>query len=536
MGGPRKVKTPRQPGQLTVGEKARVEAAQPLPEEILAAQLRRWRDDPVTFFWEALGLKLTNQQTELVRLVGDMVKAKVKKSCKGKLTEREADLALKLGISIHSGKGLGKDFILAGVSAWFLVCLPDFKGLITAPTAKQIEDIYAAEVRRVLRDSPAQVWQFIEVLRGGVYLKTGTKKDGAFITRRTVNVRSGSDEQAETLQGLHADYMCLMVDEASGVPDPVFGPLESTLTGFCNFAILSGNVTRGSGYFHRTHYNEMDRKLWECVRWNAEESDLETIKPGLAAHIERYKARYGSDSTPYRVCILGLPPLADTDALIPLEWIYDAIDNDIEPGDTDPLLLGVDVGRGGDPSVAVIRKGGKVIRISKNHAADSSVVASWVAGLIDELEPDDTIIDTCGLGVGVADVLRKDGYRIKYVNVSKVASVKDRYERLRSELYFERLRAAFEARTISIPRDQDLIDELSVIKIEAWEPKVVVESKRKMLSRGVASPNIADALMLTYSVRDSSRAYREKARDKWEEAFERERYANGGVVNAYMGC
>ena len=90
------------------------------------------------------------------------------------------------------------------------------------------------------------------------------------------------------------------------------------------------------------------------------------------------------------------------------------------------------------------------------------------------------------------------------VNVAEAASREDRFVRLRDELYW-RVRERFESRRIRIPNDDELIGELSSIK---WKPagssdKVKVESKMEMKKRGLASPNRADALMLTEYFRDS---------------------------------
>lgn len=493
------------------------EEQQKNPVEELRSNVERWQFDPELFFVEALGIKQTNQQRALVRLVLEMMLAKVRVGRKGEnLTDRERELSGKLGISVMSGKGLGKDFTVAGLCAWFLLCWSDFVGLVTAPTGKQLEDVLSSEVSRVLKNSPLNLWQWVTVDKGGFFLMNGPKKAGAFITKRTANVKGGAEEQGEALAGLHGDFMCLMADEASGLPDGVFNPLETTMTGICNLAILIGNPTRNTGYFYRTHFNERDREMWEAVRWDAEESDLEEIKPGLKAQIARMEAKYGRDSNAFRINVQGLPPLDEYNTLIPLDWIQSAVGRDIEVDEEhDPLVFGVDVGRGGDPSICLHRKGRVIVDIRENKSADTMVVARWVMQQMEDFEPDATVIDHNAVGAGVYDRLRELGgsYGVYGINFAENPSAKERFRNLRAEMYWK-LREEFQNRTISIPEDEELVYELSSIKVEEYEPRLLLKSKKKMKLDGDASPNKADALAHSYYVYALSKASQQK-RDPW---------------------
>ena len=81
--------------------------------------------------------------------------------------------------------------------------------------------------------------------------------------------------------------------------------------------------------------------------------------------------------------------------------------------------------------------------------------------------------------------------------------MKDRYPKLRDELWFA-VRAWLEQRSVSIPMDLPLSAKLAA---ELGEPqttytssgKVGAESKAEMRQRGVKSPNLADALCLTFA-------------------------------------
>lgn len=494
--------------------------AQVDPAAELTARILSWRKDPYLFFREALGVELSNQQREMCRLVADMEQAKINGANGKKLSQKpvkyafaigeysEEDLFKALGISIHSGNGLGKDFFCAGLVLRDLIVFPanETVGLITANSAKQVEDVFSKEVQRHIKRNPVELWRYIIVDRGGVYAaNNGKKSETTFYTKRTAVVRGSEDEQGESLKGIHGPYMKLILDEASGLPDGVFRPIEVTLTGKCNFVILIGNPTRSSGYFYRSHYDPLEAGFWVKVRWNAEESDMDTIQPGLKAQIERMR-KYGEDSPAYRIGVLGLPPLVDQNALIPMDWILDAIDRDIEPDPDAPLVFGVDVGRGGDKSAICPRKGGKVFPLHENKDADTMLVARFVARNANDLEPMIVSVDLNGLGAGTYDRLREEKYSDEWfsytdfslfgVNVGESPSDDTRYRNLRAELYMK-LRDMFQRKEISIPNDRELINELSVIRVKDWEPRVLLVSKKEMRAQGLASPNKADALMLT---------------------------------------
>ena len=71
-----------------------------------------WSKDPQTFIREALGVSfLSRQQREACDAVRDLVWAKIKVGTGQKVTHAEQALSKKIGVSIMSGKGTGKDAI-----------------------------------------------------------------------------------------------------------------------------------------------------------------------------------------------------------------------------------------------------------------------------------------------------------------------------------------------------------------------------------------------------------------------------------------
>jgi hypothetical protein len=127
-----------------------------------------------------------------------------------------------------------------------------------------------------------------------------------------------------------------------------------------------------------------------------------------------------------------------------------------------------------------------------------SVVAEYEA-LPPSAQPNNLYVDSAGLGAGVADRLTELGLPITGVNVSESPSMGTQYLNLRAELWF-RLKAWLEGRDCRLPRDENLLSELSAPKYSFTSTgKIKIESKSDMKSRGLKSPNLADALCLSLS-------------------------------------
>ena len=218
--------------------------------------------------------------------------------------------------------------------------------------------------------------------------------------------------------------------------------------------------------------------------------------------IDEVKQRHGEGSNEYRVNVLGLPPLSDSDALVPYDWIQDAIDREIEPIDEDPVVMGVDPGAGGDNSVMVVRKGGKVHdEIFRLRTDKSDVFLGWVGAKIDEFKPDLVMVDNIGIGWGVPDQLRKQkNCQIVGVDVRSRSTQPEKYGNLRAEGAWL-LREQFEMAQIDIPNDARLKKQIEVMKFEYGKPTRLLAKTRIREIIG-QSPDEFDALMLTY-MRDS---------------------------------
>ena len=420
------------------------------------------------------------------------------------LWQQEALTALRDGktrLSIRSGHGVGKTTFTAWCVLFALLCMgPDTKVPIAAGSRDQLRDTIQPEINKWHSRLPPALAAQVDVTVERISIRPAP--DEAFAVFRTA-----SKDNPQALAGFHAKNLWFLIDEASAVAEIAFEVAQGALSTPGAVAILTGNPTKAQGYFYDTHHKLRER--WYTLRVSSEDV------PRARGHIEDVIAAYGKSSNRYRVRVLGEFPTSDDEAVIPLELVMAARGRDVETSNVWPIW-GADIARFGDDTTAVcMRQGNTITGLKEWHGLDGAQVAGRIQALYREtpnhLKPKEIVIDVIGVGASVYDILRLPGSEcreaVRGCNVSETPSISDEDHRLRDELWF-RGRAWFAERKCHIPKDfpaeadSKLIEKLTA---ELTAPtydfthlgKRVVESKSDMKKRGVPSPNIADAFLLS---------------------------------------
>ncbi len=419
----------------------------------------RWYHDPYRFVIEALRAKPTDQQKLVLKAITPGTHA-----------------------SIRSGHGVGKTALLSWLILWFICTRADARIPCTASTHSQLRDILWPEIAKWMNELPLQYqaaleWQTERV----IWIE---RKNTWFSVARTAR-----KEAPEALQGFHSSNLLFIVDEASGVPSEVFEVAEGALTKENVISVMTGNPTRLSGEFYRSHH--ADRHLWKTFHFSSEDSPL--VSPD---YVDRIARKYGKDSDVYRVRVKGDFPLAETNTFIPLPLVEAARTVECEPGKR--VVWAVDPARFGDDESALVKRAGsKVVEVSGIRKRDTMEVAGWVASQAKKEKPDSIFVDVIGIGSGVFDRLKEQGFPVTAVNVAERASDSEFYARVRDELWGAVKDALKDG--LSLPDDEELSAQLSAPKYKFDSAgRIVIERKEDMKKRGVDSPDRADSLCLTY--------------------------------------
>lgn len=171
------------------------------------------------------------------------------------------------------------------------------------------------------------------------------------------------------------------------------------------------------------------------------------------------------------------------------------------PGDfaLSPKILGVDVARQGDDrSVIFKRQGIASFRPEVFRGFDAMQVAAQVAVNMSEWQPDAVFIDgSGGYGAGVIDRLRQLRHKVTEVQFGGKAD-DPRFANKRCEMWFK-MAEWVKAHGI-IPDDQDLKQDLCAPTYgHDSQGRMLLEAKDKIKLRGLPSPDLGDALALTFA-------------------------------------
>lgn len=196
--------------------------------------------------------------------------------------------------------------------------------------------------------------------------------------------------------------------------------------------------------------------------------------------------------------VSGVRALLDPD-LIAKAMIPNGENELIQP--IGPTVMGVDPARFGDDRTGVALRTGRVVHwVQSWSRSDTMDTVGRVKRLLDEHNPDRCFVDVIGIGAGVVDRLREMGYA-KVVGASASAKPLDseRYINKRGEMYGE-FAAWLEDRPCRLPQDDALRADLMGIMIKRYDSKgrIQLESKDEAKMRGVRSPDLGDAVVLTF--------------------------------------
>ncbi len=164
-----------------------------------------------------------------------------------------------------------------------------------------------------------------------------------------------------------------------------------------------------------------------------------------------------------------------------------------------PKILGVDVARQGDDrSVIFKRQGIASFTPEVFRGMDAMQVAAQVAATMSEWQPDAVFIDgSGGYGAGVIDRLRQLRHRATEVQFGGKAD-DPRFANKRAEMWMHM--ADWVKEVGHIPDNQDLKQDLCAPTYgHDAQGRLLLESKDKIKLRGLPSPDLGDALALTFA-------------------------------------
>ena len=301
-------------------------------------------------------------------------------------------------------------------------------------------------------------------------------------------IRLYGADNPDALRGIYLDGVVL--DEVADMKPNVWGEIiRPALSDRIGWAVFIG-TPKGQNLFHELFMASND---WYKALYRADET-------GVMPEAELGAAREAMSENQYRQEFLCDFTAACDNILITIDLVSRAAGKTMTARDVEgaPKVIGVDVARfGGDRSVICRREGLLCYPLKVIEQTDNMTLAGMAAREIDLTRPDAVFIDG-GRGEGVIDRLRQLGYDVMEVNFGSRAVQDKRYVNKRSEMW-DSVKAWLEAGG-AIPNDSQLKGDLSapMYSFDA-SGRMMLERKESIKERGLRSPDLADALALTFA-------------------------------------
>jgi hypothetical protein len=452
--------------------------------EDLVEQLFATTNDPTRFVELAFPeITLENWQRQVLETITSQLQENAK-----------LDRWKAVQIAVASGNGVGKTGLLSWIILWALITFEETLGVVTAGTEPQIRTRLWGELSKWFVQLPQALQESFQLTATAIFNRQSER------TWR-IDGRPWSERNTEAFSGLHnfGKRVLVVFDECSMIPESIWRATD----GFLNDAntqtlfLVFGNPLRLDGRFPQCLPGGRYSGLWKSFQVDSRTVSL-TDKESLNEKI----GYYGEDSNYVRSHIRGLLPTASMTQLIPLDWVEGAAVRETWQHPADALILGCDVasGHSEDSSVIYIRRGldGRSHPPRKFPNLDPLQFAYKIAGVANELGADAIFVDAGGVGEGTVANLRELGLapHAVYFGAKADYSPDVRCANKRSAMWCQMgqwLKAG------AIPNDPELKAQLIGPEYSENAQGIVLERKEDMRARGLGSPDIADALALTFA-------------------------------------
>ncbi len=363
-----------------------------------------------------------------------------------------------------------------------------------APLLKQAKAIAWARLKQIV--APLQVAGLAEVNESELWVRL--RSNGAII-------RMYGADNPEAMRGVRLDGVVL--DEVADIkPETWREVLQPALADRLGWALFIG-TPHGINLFSELFFKGRDLTDWHSALYTV--YDTEALN---ADEVERY--RQSVDENTFKREMLCDFAASGDDQLMSLTDVNEACRRHLRKDEYSyaAKVMGVDPARfGDDRSVIFPRQGLYAMAPKVYRGIDNMALADKVAQEIERFQPDAVFVDA-GNGAGVIDRLRQLHHEVIEVHFSGSPS-QARYLNKRAEMWFEMrdwLRAGG-----AIPDLVDLKQDLAAPTYKFTPAdKIQLESKDDIKGRGLPSPDLGDALALTFAFpvyRDHSAVARARA-------------------------
>lgn len=448
-----------------------------------AQRLEVWRNNPAKWA-EDHGLFMWSKQREVSQSV----------------VEHQKTLVV-------TSNGCGKSRLSATLVNWWVDVHPvdDTTVVTTATNWKQVRNVLWKEIPRV---------KAVAGIRGKVNADATWKMDD-----RQDPVAFGmkpDDKDESGFQGVHDQYVLVIMDEAGGISKEIFTAADAITTNKYARILAIANPNDPSCYMAEVYKREMrlkpEERSWNIIQFGSYDTPNftgEVVPVEVATRlvqvdwVEARKKEWGEDDPRFVARVLGEFPDVSDDGLFNMGRVMQSMEayDTSEPDEGMPITIGVDVARyGSDSSVIVSNQGGYIRIHGRYQGLNGPELARKVGELAMEMGAVEIRIDAIGVGASVLDsIYNFVPPTISVVGIHGNAKSGDstKWYNYRAAMYDQFAKAVADGR-VHLPDDDELHNEIASIKYEYRGSALLIESKENMRKRGIKSPDVLDAVIYAY--------------------------------------
>lgn len=455
--------------------------------DVLDRLATRWEKpqvepDPVVWAKRTLNIDLWSKQREILRLLEVVPK-----------------------LAVPSCHDAGKSFIASLATARWLAKWPPGTARVvtTAPTNTQVRAILWNEINALHARSEGRLPGRVNQTEWWI----GAWQAGLG--------RKPSDYAPETFQGLHAEHILIILDEAGAIPNELWTGVDTLATNAGATILAIGNPDDPQAEFKDVCQGAPENG-WAVVRipaWETPNLSGEPVTPKLRnvlltkEWVEDKRTKWGEDDPRWSSKVAAEFPEESGMTVVRLADVQLAQrGEDLATGTRWPaqIQLGVDIAASdeGDRTIVRERRGNVIGRRWSVQSSEPEDISDLIVEAIDESGATLVHVDATGVGFGFLGDIRRRRPGIAVLPFVAAAQARDRvqFENRRAEAHWtlrERLRRReLDLSMMDDPDDANTVGEMLIVRYKIKKGKIIVEAKDELRRRLGKSPDDSDAVIL----------------------------------------
>lgn len=411
----------------------------------------------------------------------------------------------KTNITVRACRGVGKTFGIAVLGHIWGFAYDPLVIPVMAPKLEHIKTRFLGEFTKIQGRAIPGYASLLHVGAIQVHWQ-GVDPKNHFLIAETA-------KHPENIQGLRRRFTLYLMDESSGVEEPIFPVIHGNLSATeLGVFVMIGNPTKNQGSFADSHLKSRLAQDYHRIHVGPDDSIRFQLK-----WMEKMVRHYGENSPVVRVHCYGEFAADDANQLIAMRWIADAFAREFDgDGSLPRLRVTVDAADGGDDETVVtaakhydghtqvIKQKAFSFGLERAQIEGADAAEQMFLAYGGRKDLDDFVVDASGVGTGMAGELYDRGYRVIRYKGGQASDGK-KWKNRRTQSYLV-ARDALRDGLISFA--EDAIDDPEELEAQlcSVKRKIVGEdrieelvTREEMRREGIKSPDRADSLVMQFA-------------------------------------